>query len=926
MRIFILKKLRIFRKIILVFSFISCLHFTLKAQPPCANMSINPVPGYDCITSALILTINVISPTTPPPYTLISTPAGINTVMATNSVVLTGIPTQTGPVTYYFIKLLAVSGCTNYTTVSYSNPTASTAIALNYTPVTCHGGSNGGVSATYSGGGPYTWQWSTGATTQMVSGLSPGTYSVAITNSAGCTATTNVNVLDPGLISSVLNPSFIPCYGGTVNAVVTTTGGSMPYSYTVNGTALPTPTTPVTGLMAGVHTIITKDNKNCVETSNVQLNQAAQQVITPTVTPPLCHGQSNAALSISVSGPVAGYSYTWTPGGSSGTSLSNIPAGNYTLSVKDASSCITRSVITVPNTAPATPVPIIHKENCSAADGAFTLNAVGGTAPYTYTTLPNSLGSTVSGLSSGIYTVVIGDANGCRDTGTVFVGNLSLVTLNVLTVTPVKCYNVCDGSVLLSVANAAQPVSYSISGMAMTTNSLITNLCAGFYLVKAIDNNGCPAFDTINFPSPPAFSYSATSSAAICIGRKAQLAAQATGGSGNLTYLWNPGAYNGATVYVEPTSTTSYSLNVYDSQGCTQAPYGVTVNVNPKITINVSNSNAGICPGTTAQITPSLSGGDGNYTYTWLPGNSHGSSIFVENITVPNYTLIVGDGCDTPKESKVISIKLHPVTKPLYREVGEAGCTPYCATFINATPGSKDAIWNYGDQPLENIGDTTYYCYKKAGNYNLRLSVTDSNSCRSAFTYTNAVKVLPRPETSFVTEPGVITLNDAENVLFRNTGEFVSSYQWYVNNAYAGSGRNMNYTFRDTGCYDIRLLVQSENLCKDSTVRSICVFEGFNFYMPNAFSPNNDGINDLLLPKGSGWLYDNYKLEIFNRWGIIVFSTNDVNQGWDGGVKTDEFQLEVLKADPNNFYNWRALVTDNQKQEHVLKGSVMLLR
>jgi gliding motility-associated-like protein len=585
-------------------------------------------------------------------------------------------------------------------------------------------------------------------------------------------------------------------------------------------------------------------------------------------------------------------------------------------------------VITVPPKAPAVPVPVIQKENCSAADGAFTLSAIGGNAPYTYTTLPgNALGNVVSGLSSGIYTIIIGDANGCKDTGTVFVGNLSSVSLNVLTVTPVKCYNVCDGSVILNVANATPPVTYSITGRAITTNTVITNLCSGFYLVKAMDSNGCPAFDTIDFPTPPAFTYSGTSSAAaICIGKKAQLRANANGGSGSLTYHWNPGALTGATVDVQPVTTTTYSLNVYDSQGCTQAPYPVTVNVNPKLVISINSSNSGICPGTTAQITPTISGGDGNYTYFWLPGGGHGSSIFVENITIPTYTLTVGDGCGTPKESKEITIKLHPVTKPLYKELGQAGCVPYCATFINITPGSKNAIWNYGDQPLERLEDTTLHCYNKAGNFNLRLTVTDSNSCRASYTYTNAIQVLPRPEVDYITEPGVITLNDAENVLLKNTGDMALTYQWYVNTIPAGNSRNIYYTFRDTGCYDIKLLMENESQCRDSSTRSICVFEGFNFYMPNAFSPNNDGLNDVLLPKGTGWLYDNYVFEIYNRWGYKVFSTNDVNQGWDGGAQMDQFKLDVLKAGPNNVYNWRAVVTDNLQKEHEMRGSVMLVK
>jgi gliding motility-associated-like protein len=245
---------------------------------------------------------------------------------------------------------------------------------------------------------------------------------------------------------------------------------------------------------------------------------------------------------------------------------------------------------------------------------------------------------------------------------------------------------------------------------------------------------------------------------------------------------------------------------------------------------------------------------------------------------------------------------------------------------VNITPDSRDAIWNYGDKPFEQKGDSTFYCYDKAGNFNLRLTVTDVNNCKASYTYSNAVQVLLKPQAGFVTDPGTITLNDAENVLIKNTTSNASSYNWYIDGVYFGSKKDITYWFKDTGCYDIRLLTQNANGCKDSTIRSICVFEGFNFYMPSAFTPNNDGLNDVFLPKGTGWLFDNYKLEVYNRWGQKVFSTSNVYEGWDGGFKMDPFNLDATRAKPNDIYTWRAVVTDNLQKQHVLSGMVSLVR
>jgi gliding motility-associated-like protein len=883
--------------------------------------TVNTIPNFNCLTAACEITITISNSSISPPYTITSVPAGIQGVTSSNVFTLTNIPFLPN----YNITVSGTGSCSVFGQVYYANPTAPANITITQTNVTCPGGNNGAAMAAFSGVGPYTWQWSTGSTNASISGLPAGGYTVTISDSRHCVATRSFAISEPADILSQFATTLIPCYGAKVNSTITTTGGSSPFSYTLNGQ-------PVTGslvasLGAGVHTIQTRDGKGCARTATLQLNQVSQQVITPTVASPSCPGDSDGSIGVSVSGPVTGYSYSWQPVSSTATMVTGLVPGHYTLEVTDASSCITTSVITLPPAASLTPFPLIKRENCSAVDGAFTMMVSGGQAPYSYTTFPgNAGGNAVSGLSSGSYTTVIRDSRGCVDSVRFFLGNLSTVSLHIQTITAVQCYSTCNGSVLLNVQNGILPVSYSLSGLPSTTNPAVSGLCSGRYAVRAIDNIGCPAFDTIYFPEPPAFSYSAQVPPTICVGRPAQLQGAASGGNGALTYIWTPGNHTGSVVSVSPAANSVYSLNVYDAKGCSLPSYTVMVTVNPPIDIQISRSDAGICPGTTAQISPTVSGGDGNYTYLWQPGQDKSPSIFVQNITVPVYTLTVNDACGSPPARKEIAIKLHPVTRPLYREEGHGGCMPYCATFINTTPGARDAVWNYGDKPSEQRGDTSFYCYEAAGVYNLRLTVTDSNACRASYTYTGAVEVLQRPRAGFITEPGTITLNNAENVLMKNTSREASSFRWFVDDQFLGAERNERYTFRDTGCYTLKLVAGNINGCMDSTMRSICVFEGFNFYMPNAFTPNNDGINDILLPKGTGWLYENYSLEIYNRWGHRVFVTTNVHEGWDGVVLSDPFHLEVIEAYMNDVYTWRVLVTDNMQQQHELRGSVMVLR
>ncbi|WP_317897067.1 gliding motility-associated C-terminal domain-containing protein [Aurantibacillus circumpalustris] len=887
----------------------------------------NLIPRYNCTNSKGQLTVTIQSPATPP-FTVTSSPSDFSGTSATNTYTFITSNSVTPGSTFNF-TIVSANNCSVITQASWDINISPSDINIATTSLNCHGDNTGAISAVFIGADPpVTWLWSNNSTNSSISGIPAGSYSVTATNSSNCSVTKVVSVTQPSIIVSTLSSTFIPCFSSTISPTITTSGGIAPFTYTVNGNPISvSPGNIATNLSAGLQSIITKDAKGCIKTNAILIDQAAQQIISSTVTSPLCPNQSNGSIHVSVNGPVAINSYSWNPGASGNATLSNIASGNYTIYLSDASNCITTSVITVPPAPSVNVVSVVKKENCSAVDGAFTLTVSGGFPPYTYTTLPvNTNGNVVTGLSSGAYKTIIMDSHACVDSTNTYIGNLSTVSLNILTITPVQCYKACNGSVLLNVQNAVLPITYSLTGFPVTTNSVISNLCAGFYLVKAVDNIGCPAFDTINFPTLAVFSYSAVTPPTICIGKYAKLSASAFGGTGALSYIWNPGSLTGATVNVEPTVTTIYSLNVYDSKGCTLPSYSVTVKVNPQISININSSNAGICPGTTAQITPTITGGDGNYSYEWLPSGSKGSSIYVESIVIPTYTLTVNDACGSPKGVKEITIKLHPFIKPVYKQENEAGCAPFCTNFINVTPNSKNAIWSFGERPFEQKGDSTFYCYEKSGKFNLRLTVTDSNYCKASYTYTNAVNVLVKPSAGFITNPTIITLNDAENVEIKNTSVNASDFKWYLNNNKLGTSKNVYYTFRDTGCYDIKLLTENENGCKDSTIRSVCVFEGFNFYMPHAFTPNNDGLNDVLLPKGTGWLYENYKFEVYNRWGHKIFSSNNVNLGWDGGLEVNPYAKDITTTDINDVYSWRVVLTDNLSKVHELQGFVTLVR
>ncbi|MBK9284606.1 MAG: gliding motility-associated C-terminal domain-containing protein [Sphingobacteriaceae bacterium] len=227
-------------------------------------------------------------------------------------------------------------------------------------------------------------------------------------------------------------------------------------------------------------------------------------------------------------------------------------------------------------------------------------------------------------------------------------------------------------------------------------------------------------------------------------------------------------------------------------------------------------------------------------------------------------------------------------------------------------------IWNYGDKPFEQMGATTNYCYEKSGTYNVRLTVNDSNNCKSAFTYSNIVQVFAKPVVGFITNPEIITLNNSSDVEIINTTLGGKTFKWEVSGLDYGITQDIKYTFLDTGCVSFKLMALSDQNCADTLMKNICVVEAFNVWIPSSFTPNGDGLNDEFKWQGTGFSENDYLFEVYNRWGVRLFRTQDINIGWDGKFKGSGIE--------SGQYLWYINMKDNQQVTHKMKGFVEVLR
>jgi len=364
--------------------------------------------------------------------------------------------------------------------------------------IDCKGDDDGYITLGVAGGqSPYTYTWTPNVgSTAEVSNLSVGTYSVTVKDANGCTGTlAKFTITQPSeylhdSISVLLN---VGCYGGGAGEIsVGTRGGTPPYTYVWT----PNVSTRYTAsnLSVGTYTIVASDNHGCSQTEFATITQpAASLVVTDgTITNPKC-SNSKGSASVNVTGGTPAYTYKWVPNVSTTSTCSDISAGTYTVTVKDAHGCDATVLVTITAPAPIRDSMVTaDKQNVTCrgdANGSATVGVKGGTGPYTYSWIPNgATTATATGLSAGEYTITVIDANGCSGTAALTTITVPAAALDD-SVYSEKCVNNLV-TATLTVSGGTPPYTY-LWEPGSGTKGQMTGLSAGVYTITVTDNHGC---------------------------------------------------------------------------------------------------------------------------------------------------------------------------------------------------------------------------------------------------------------------------------------------------------------------------------------------------------------------------------------------------------------------------------------------------
>ena len=379
----------------------------VNSLPVATIINVSPTQCYGYANGSA--TVNPVSGATPFSYLWDN---GITN--AINSSLTSGVHTVT---------VTSANGCHNNYSTTIGQPAQLVLGVASTTNVNC-GGVNNGSATVYATGGttPYSYLWSNGMTGSAVTNLASGTYTVTVTDNAGCTALIPVTIgIDPAPVATITSVTNVTCYGSySGTATVTVTNGTAPYSYNwSNGQTTQT----ATGLAAGVYYCTIHDANGCMAvTSSVTITQPIQLAATLTVNNVNCTGMPLGSASVSVTGGTPPYHYAWSTGAVS-SSVSNLAQGGYSLTVTDANSCMSTGspfYFTVGQD----PVPvadaIIGSGGSSCGGSPVDLIASGGTT-YLWSTGHTTAAITVTPTIPTWYYVTVGNGFGCSDVDSVFV-------------------------------------------------------------------------------------------------------------------------------------------------------------------------------------------------------------------------------------------------------------------------------------------------------------------------------------------------------------------------------------------------------------------------------------------------------------------------------------------------------------------------
>ncbi len=818
-----------------------------------------------------------------------------------------------------------------------------------------------GENTTLTSTGVGTYLWNTGSTNASIT-ISPAfttSYSVIVTTSSGFMDSATINITVNLLPSVSITGDTIICSGESIS-LTATGGGTYVWNTGSTNTAITETPTATTN-----YKVIVTNSDGCKDSINQSVTVFPKPNANFTFSNQ-CNGTAIPFNSTStINNPSIISSLSWDFGDStisfdSTTSHIFSNPGNYTVTllVNSNSSCSDTiiQVVTVFNNPVAG---FTHNDVCLGDTMRFTntsiVNLPASISNYLWVFGDNSPTGNLENpnhyyVNAGAYnvTLIVTTADGCSDTISIAVNTfdapISGFTFN----------NVCLFDSAMFTNSSLNPATGSIAswswnfGNSTPLNTTVWSpyhlyASPGDYLITLIThstNLGCA--DTLKdsitvFPMPVAnFGFMN-----VCLNQPMNFNDSSTVSSGTIAnWSWNFGDGSPLVIIQHPNRT-------YTNQGAYIVSLIVTTNNGCKDTITKSvvvhplpaalYSAANVCLGSIANFTnfstiPNNPTNDVIESWTWNFGNgspivntqnsSHlyatNGSYFVELLVVSNF------GC-TDSITKISIIHPNPFVN--FTASDTVGCEPLCITFQDASSiasgNNAQLQWNFADGSSTSNSPEPLHCYINDSvfspiSFSPTLKVTSDSGCVSTTSKNNYITVYPNPDAGFTVQPETTTITDPI-ITITDLSKGTDYWNWNFGDFTTSTIYNPpSHTYSDTGSYLITLITSTAYGCIDTSYQTIIIEPDFVFYIPNAFTPDGDEINDTFC--GKGIFINEYEMTIFNRWGNLLYKTSDINKPWDGKANHGK---EIAQPD---VYVYVIKVIDFKNKKHSYKGVVTLVR
>lgn len=711
-----------------------------------------------------------------------------------------------------------------------------------------------------------------------------------------------------------------------------------------NNVAQPTFTAPDLAIATPFSFTLTVTASGCSSVDNVTIGVNPLPIADAGDEGFICQGDE---FELSATG---GVSYLWTDNGTfnqggldtPNPSVEPLVTTDYEVVVTDANNCSATASVTV-----TVADPIDAEVDATIAlcfgdcDGFINVEPSGGFGDYTIAWQPAQPADfELTDLCADTYTFTITDVNGCTYEESITIDENDEYTINDITVNPTPCFGSANGEIIVDSPEAVEFI-LDPNGVSNATG-VFNGLPAGFYTVTAIDAFGCETSETVDFEalSAPISITVDFDDQEVCVSDEVALNATALGGDGNFTYAWytnqppaavasNDNPYN---IVVADEQT--YYVIATDGNGCNSDTLTSTVFFPDAIELELLSENfSTICFEECFDLAVNVSGGTGNYDLEWISSATGQEVIATTNqftdcpvaAGVVTYVFTVDDGCLLPAVQEV-TLNVLPIPEPLFATDVNDGCWPVEVQFVNLTDTAgvdfQDCLWNFGNGATVSTCDTIVFVYDTPGSYTPSLTVTADNGCVVTFEFDGTIDVFDYPEADFTWSP-VTTLENTTRLTNLSSADAVF-FNWQIGGVGQSDLENPSFTLPpvDASSWLACLTVENIHGCADSICYFIDMTSEILVYVPNAFTPDNDGLNELFMPViGGGVASEDYLFSVWNRWGEKIFETDRIGEGWNGSLNGGEYYVQI------DAYVWmveyRELDSGNIRQK---RGHVTVIR